>query len=127
MGVAYPSGTGPGSPDGAVLVIDDDLASRALAGIILRRAGYPVVEAASAEEALTLLAGPADFALVATDVVMPGMTGSQLISRLRTLRRQPSTQALRRVSASPRTTGGRADRLTQDARAGVVRSAVVLR
>ncbi len=55
------------------------------------------------------------------------MTAHELERRLRTLRRQPSTQALRQVSASPRTTGGRADRLTQDARAGVVRSAVVLR
>jgi len=56
------------------------------------------------------------------------MTAHELERRIRIRRRQPSTEALRLVStASSRYTGGRAERHEQDARAGVVRSAVVLR
>ncbi len=56
------------------------------------------------------------------------MTAHELERRIRIRRRQPSTEALRLVStASSRYTGGRAERHEQDARAGVVRSGVVLR
>ena len=56
------------------------------------------------------------------------MTAHELERRVRTRRRQPSTPALRlRWTASPRYNVGRAERDVQDARAGVVRSAVVMR
>jgi hypothetical protein len=56
------------------------------------------------------------------------MTAHELERRVRTRRRQPSTPALRlRWTASPRYNAGRAERDEQAARAGVVRSAVVLR
>ena len=60
------------------------------------------------------------------------MTAHELERRVRTRRRQPSTSSHRvalrlRWTASPRYGAGRAERDVQDAGAGVVRSAVVLR
>ena len=49
----------------------------------LRRGGYAVAAAASAEEALALFAQDGGFALVVTDVIMPGLSGVQLAARLR--------------------------------------------
>lgn len=65
-----------------VLVVDDEQSLRELCGTALRRAGYDVLLAASGEEALGLLAGSAVDVLVA-DVVMPGMSGPELIRRAR--------------------------------------------
>jgi len=60
------------------------------------------------------------------------MTAHELERRVRTRRRQPSTGSSRvslrlRWTASPRYDAGQAARDERDARAGVVRSAVVLR
>jgi CheY-like chemotaxis protein len=65
-----------------VLVVEDEEAIRQVAARILRRNGYSVVEAASAEEALKL-AFARDFSLLLTDVVMPGMSGPELAKQLR--------------------------------------------
>ena len=63
-----------------VLVVEDDSAVRRIAERILRGGGYRVVSAANALEAL---AAVGDCDLVLTDVVMPGMSGAELLVRLR--------------------------------------------
>lgn len=65
-----------------VLVVDDEQVILYTVSDALRRAGYEVIGAASAEEALKLIQdNPPDIALL--DVSMPGMSGIDLSRRLR--------------------------------------------
>ena len=69
-----------------LLLVEDEPAVRTLAERVLVRAGWQVVSAASAEDALELLeAGGLGGALacVISDVVMPGMDGPALVRVLR--------------------------------------------
>ncbi|MEI7836946.1 MAG: GAF domain-containing protein, partial [Planctomycetota bacterium] len=68
-----------------ILLVEDELAVRALAAELLREAGYRVLEAANPEEAL-LLADRHEgvFDLLVTDIVMPGATGVALAEQLLT-------------------------------------------
>lgn len=59
-----------------VLIIDDDAGYLRLISLVLERYGYGVLTASSGEAAVEL-AAEADVALV--DMVMPGMTGLELI------------------------------------------------
>src|SRR5687768_16258313 len=70
-----------------VLVVEDEEAVRQFAVESLQRQGYNLLESASGEEALTV-AGRYDdtIHLLLTDVVMPGIKGPDLATRLRTLR-----------------------------------------
>jgi signal transduction histidine kinase/ActR/RegA family two-component response regulator len=81
--------------DGAetVLVVEDDEHVRHRVHGTLERSGYHVLDAASAEAALTLAdeyAGAID--LLLSDVVLPGMNGPQLAHEMRV--RRPSVEAL---------------------------------
>jgi CheY-like chemotaxis protein len=67
-----------------VLLVEDDRAVRRAAKRILLRGGYSVVEAASGEEALQVLAENRFDALV-TDIVMPGLQGPDLAEQLTSL------------------------------------------
>ncbi len=70
-----------------VLVVEDEDGVRALTSKILQTAGYTVLEAASAEEALVVCdryTGPIH--VMVTDVVMPGLSGRELARRIETLR-----------------------------------------
>jgi two-component system, cell cycle sensor histidine kinase and response regulator CckA len=58
-----------------VLLVEDEPAVRTMAERSLRRHGYQVCSASTAEEALGLVASEAPFALLVTDVVLPGMNG----------------------------------------------------
>ncbi len=73
--------------DARVMVVDDDAGLRHLMGQVLRRNGYEVLEAASGEEALTLLEGEAVDLLV-SDVVMEGLGGPELARRIQGLHPQ---------------------------------------
>ena len=58
-----------------ILVVDDDLAVRAMSAGILRDAGYIVLEAAQANEAILQLDEHPTTTLLFTDVNMPGLNG----------------------------------------------------
>jgi CheY-like chemotaxis protein len=73
-------------PEAAVLVVDDDEWIRTVTCRSLRRAGYGVLEASHAEEALELLRDVAGecVRVVVTDIQMPGISGiefARLVSR----------------------------------------------
>ncbi len=82
-----------------VLVVEDDVDIRGLVENRLRRQGHRVVSVASGEEALAAIAekGAPDVAVL--DVLMPGMSGLDL---LRTLRADPATADLPAVFLSGR-------------------------
>jgi PAS domain S-box-containing protein len=76
-----------------ILLVEDEGMVRTLARAILQESGYKVLEAVNGEEALRLLAesgGPVH--LVLTDVVMPLMSGRELVGRVTAL--SPATRAL---------------------------------
>jgi CheY-like chemotaxis protein len=66
-----------------ILLVEDEVIVRQLARRILQRQGYTVLEADGGAEALEIFAahGP-DIDLLLTDVVMPYMTGPELVQRL---------------------------------------------
>lgn len=66
---------------GAVLVIDDEPDVAELIAHILKRDGYKVATAASAEAALKLL--PGAFDLILSDLNMPGMGGRAFLAEVR--------------------------------------------
>ncbi len=76
-----------------VLVVDDDGANRLLAVRWLDRVGVGAVEAENGEEALRILrAAPESFGAVILDVVMPSMTGYDVLQQIQrdaTLREIP--------------------------------------
>ncbi|HEX8362243.1 MAG TPA: response regulator [Longimicrobium sp.] len=66
-----------------VLIVDDDEGARRIAAEILRRSGYTVLQAAAGTEAISVSwqhDGALD--LLLTDIVLPGMNGVQLASRI---------------------------------------------
>jgi PAS domain S-box-containing protein len=67
-----------------VLLVEDEDAVRRMTAHVLERAGYRILAAENGIEALRLAASPAErIDLLVTDVVMPGMSGPDLASRLR--------------------------------------------
>ena len=69
-------------PAPRILYVEDDESTRTLVSDVLRRDGYRVLEAATAEEGLGLLArGGVD--LVLLDVGLPGMSGLEACGRIK--------------------------------------------
>jgi CheY-like chemotaxis protein len=66
-----------------VLVVDDDAQVRHFLASALGAEGFDVGLAASGDEALRLLRERGPWSVVLTDEEMPGLTGRQLLSRLR--------------------------------------------
>lgn len=69
-----------------LLLVDDEPAIRDVATRLLQREGHQVVAVATGEAALALLecaTGPEAFDALVTDVGLPGMSGWQLIERVR--------------------------------------------
>jgi len=76
---------GRGSVSETILVVEDDQRVRVFSTEALRELGYTVVEAASGEQALTLIRAGLKPTLLFTDVVMPGMTGRELADAAKVL------------------------------------------
>lgn len=82
-----------GTSRGRILLVEDDASVRELCRSVLRKEGFDVLVAAEPEEALELLAAAEQRVdLVITDVVMPGMSGPELVEVLR--RSEPDLPAL---------------------------------
>jgi signal transduction histidine kinase/CheY-like chemotaxis protein len=81
---AMPAALPPRHGRETVLVVEDEAAVRELVVQALERRGYPVIVAASGEEALVAIAERgAEVGLLLTDVVMPGLGGLELIDEVR--------------------------------------------
>ena len=74
-----------------ILVVDDELSMREFLSILLEREGYEVAVAGSANEALRLMES-AMFDLVLSDVNMPGLSGIDLLARIK--EKTPETAVL---------------------------------
>ena len=84
----------------AVLVVEDEFLVRLAAVAALDHAGFELVQAGSAEEALPLLTQRADIAVLFTDINMPGrMNGLDLAFEVR--RRWPAIGLLVTSSTRP--------------------------
>jgi CheY-like chemotaxis protein len=67
-----------------ILVVEDEVLLRLNAISLLEDAGYVVVEAANADEAILILEARADIRIVFTDINMPGsMDGLKLVEAIR--------------------------------------------
>ena len=67
-----------------ILVVEDEVLIRLLIVDILVEAGFKVIQAASADEALKVLQSSVEVDLVMTDIRMPGsLDGVELVSRVR--------------------------------------------
>jgi len=85
--------TAVSAPCETALVVEDQPEVRSLTALILRNAGYLVLEAPDGAEALRLFAHyPKPIHLLVADVIMPGMSGLELSRQLREAR--PSLQVL---------------------------------
>ena len=71
-------------PAPIVLVVEDDALVRILAVEIVEDAGFVAIDAANADEAVVILEGRGDIAMVFTDIDMPGtMDGLKLAHAVR--------------------------------------------
>jgi response regulator RpfG family c-di-GMP phosphodiesterase len=75
-------------PNGRILIVDDEQVIRDSLRHILHELGYAAEAASSGADALEQFRGPGDFDLVVTDLKMPGMTGIELLGRLREIDNQ---------------------------------------
>jgi CheY-like chemotaxis protein len=78
----------PGGGNETVLIVEDEEGVRRLVTSILRRYGYRVLEARNGREALSVAKqhdGPID--LLLSDIVMPGISGTEVWSQLRAVRK----------------------------------------
>ena len=66
---------------GKILIVDDEEDIREVVALALRREKYETIEAASAEEALSVL--DSTISLILLDVMMDGMNGFELATKLR--------------------------------------------
>jgi two-component system, response regulator PdtaR len=67
-----------------VLIVEDEYLIRTYAAEVIRDAGFEVVEASNADEAITILESRPDIRVVFTDVQMPGsMDGLKLAHAVR--------------------------------------------
>ncbi len=77
---------------GRILLVEDEDMVRAVAERALTRAGYTVTAAADGDEGLAYVEQGAEFDLVLSDVVMPGMDGPAMVREIRT--RHPALPVL---------------------------------
>ena len=71
---------------GTILVVEDEPPLRRLVASVLAAAGHQVLEAVNGYEAIALAEGHEQIDLLLTDVIMPGITGPDVVARLRSHR-----------------------------------------
>ncbi len=71
------------SGNAKILLVEDEDAVRAFGSRALRNKGYVVTDCACAEDALDLIEQGETFDLIASDVVMPGMSGTEMIEEIK--------------------------------------------
>jgi CheY-like chemotaxis protein len=72
---------------GRILVADDDPAILRLVATILEKEGFSVITARDGREAFKTLQADADFTAAVFDVVMPHISGPELVRHMRTEKR----------------------------------------
>lgn len=77
------------SPKWRVLVIEDDLEMRSLLEDFIKQEGYEVKSVDNGSQAFILLARE-DFDLIITDIMMPGLSGLDILPGLKKLQPQSS-------------------------------------
>jgi two-component system cell cycle sensor histidine kinase/response regulator CckA len=90
--VSVPVASGLTSGAGRILLVEDDPIVLRTVASVLEASGYSTVQASCPLEALRLADGLEPVDLILADVVMPRMSGTELVSRLR--RRWPQTRVL---------------------------------
>lgn len=75
------------TPKGRILVADDDPAILRLVATILEKEGFEVIKANDGREAYKMLQANSDFTAAIFDVVMPHITGPELVRHMRTEKR----------------------------------------
>ncbi|MGH3071909.1 MAG: ATP-binding protein [Gaiellaceae bacterium] len=96
-----PAASGRG--DETILLIEDDDAVREIARRLLVGTGYTVIEARYGSEALELASDDRAIDLVLSDVVMPGLSGPEVVARLQA--RRPGLAALFMSGYAPESEG----------------------
>lgn len=84
-----------------ILVVDDDEAIRGLVGRVLNEAGHRVGLAADGQEAVAYLEAMADVSLVITDLVMPNMSGGELLTWISQRPRPPDVMVMTGYAREP--------------------------
>jgi CheY-like chemotaxis protein len=69
-----------------ILLVEDEDAVRSMLHVVLRRAGYTVLETGRSSEAIRLAGEQRRIDLLITDVVMPEMGGRELVEQVARLR-----------------------------------------
>ncbi|MGL4308950.1 MAG: PP2C family protein-serine/threonine phosphatase [Paracoccaceae bacterium] len=115
-------------PRRRVLIVDDSRMQRRILSASLQPTGYEVVEASSGPEALSLLA-EADFDVVISDWMMPGMSGLELCRAFRALPRNYAyfillTSKSEKNEIAQGLDGGADDFLTKPVSAGELRARI---
>lgn len=82
-----------GEPQGAILLVDDDQQVLESVAAFLTDYGFEVTALTDARAALELL-GQQSFDVVLSDITMPGMTGLQLLERIRRVDRETPVELM---------------------------------
>ena len=89
-------------PTRTILLVEDEDSVRDVTRHVLESAGYLVLEASSAEQALgTFRCFEGSINLLLTDVVMPSMSGAELAARLKVMRPGLATMFMSGYSGHP--------------------------
>jgi two-component system, chemotaxis family, chemotaxis protein CheY len=93
-----------------IMIVDDVATIRKIVAAVLAGVGYEVVEAATGEEALAI-AAEKRVHLVLVDVNLPGISGLDVVSKMRTIREYRSTPIVILTKGGADENIGRATRL----------------